>query len=574
MSHDPRARADDSGAVQALRALGEQDLTLAAGLSKYRLVGALGHGGMADVYLAVADGPQGFRKLCVLKLLKDNMSEDEEFRAMFLDEARLAARLNHPNIVQTFEVGETHNRMMIAMEYVEGQPATRLRRRLTPEQFPLSAHIAVLCDVLDALEYAHSLTDFDGSSLSIVHRDVSPHNVIIGYDARVKLLDFGIAKSRAATQETQAGVLKGKVGYMAPEQASMRALDGRADIFSVGVMLWEAIAGRRLAEGMPANDVLVRRVSGQDPKIIEVVPDVDPELAAICDRAMALSADDRYATAAELQGELEQWLGQHTEPNRKGLSKALRDAFAREREQLRALVEQRMADGAMSGVRQALLGEGGFPSLGRFHGGGGTESSPFTPAKGTAASLRSSEAVPGPLAGAPSTASFVEGAANSTLITGAAPAAPHARRTGLPAVVFVALGLFALVAIAAAAYTRRTAPAVAGGAGSSEVGAEPRARESATVATAASPSLSAPPTRAASVTSDAPPGPDRRTAPAFPTAPIGKPPLPVAHPVAPAAPPVIHPVAPPPAHTVPSALSSPATNKSSRPLDEKDPYAQ
>ena len=223
--------AQSSGGVQALD---ERDFTFAEDLGKYRLLGALGSGGMADVFLAVADGPEGFRKLCVVKLLKETMAEDDEYRAMFLDEARLAARLNHPHIVQTFEVGETHGRLMIVMEYIEGQPATRVRRRLTAEQFSLTATVSILCDVLDALEYAHGLTNFDGSKLGIVHRDVSPHNIIIGYDGRAKLVDFGIAKSAAAMQQTQAGVLKGKAAYMAPEQAMMRAIDGRADVFSVG----------------------------------------------------------------------------------------------------------------------------------------------------------------------------------------------------------------------------------------------------------------------------------------------------------------------------------------------------
>ncbi|HSO40883.1 MAG TPA: serine/threonine-protein kinase, partial [Labilithrix sp.] len=352
MSANDASPPEESGAVQALE---ERDLTLATDLGKYRLLGALGAGGMADVYLAVADGPEGFRKLCVLKLLKETMAQDEEYRAMFLDEARLAARLNHPNVVQTFEVGETHGRLMIAMEYVEGQPLTRVRRRLSPEQLPLTIIISLLCDVLDALEYAHRLTDFDGSTLGIVHRDVSPHNIILGYDGRAKLVDFGIAKSAAAMQETQAGVLKGKVGYMAPEQARMNDVDRRADVFSVGVILWEAIAGRRLTEGVAQRDVLIRRIDGTDPRIADVVPSVDPHLAWICDRAMAWLPDDRFASAAELQAELEGWLKQHGEPSRKELSRTLREAFIVEREQLRALVEQRIGDSSsLSGARQAL----------------------------------------------------------------------------------------------------------------------------------------------------------------------------------------------------------------------------
>jgi eukaryotic-like serine/threonine-protein kinase len=381
MSLNKGSRPDESAGLQALQA---RDLSLAETLEKYRLIGALGHGGMADVYLAVADGPEGFRKLCVLKLLKESMAEEEEFRAMFLDEARLAARLNHPNIVQTFEVGELHGRMMIAMEYIEGQPATRVIRRLAPAgKWPLTASVSILCDVLDALEYAHGLADFDGAKLGIVHRDVSPHNVIIGYDGRVKLVDFGIAKSSAAMQETQAGVLKGKAGYMAPEQASLRHLDGRADVFSVGVMLWEAIAGRRLSEGMTAPDILVRRIEGREPKIREVVPDADPALAAICDRAMERDPARRHASAAELQAELEGWLEKRPSINRRELASSLREAFAKEREQLRAMIEQQLAECVSSGMRQALLGATGSLSVRRLNTPGGDGlAAPLTPASG------------------------------------------------------------------------------------------------------------------------------------------------------------------------------------------------
>jgi serine/threonine-protein kinase len=330
------------------------DVTLAEAVGKYRLLGEIGTGGMADVFLAVADGPEGFRKLCVLKLLKEKMAGEPEYRSMFLHEARIAARMNHPNVVQTFEVGETHGRLMIAMEYVEGQPVNRIRRRIPTDVFPLEAYVGVLRDVLDALEYAHGLTDFDGTKLGIVHRDVSPQNIVVGYDARVKLVDFGIAKSLSSLDDTHAGVLKGKVGYMAPEQASMSDVDGRADIFSIGVILWEAIAGRRLSGKMSSRDVLLERVEGRYPRISDVVPDVDPRLAAICNRAMERLPEQRFASAAEFQNELDTWLKSRGALDRRTLSQALRDAFAADREQLRSIVEQRMADSSFSGSRPSL----------------------------------------------------------------------------------------------------------------------------------------------------------------------------------------------------------------------------
>ncbi len=524
MSSKQPVRPEESGVVQALE---ERDLTLAGALGKYRLLGALGTGGMADVYLAVADGPEGFRKLCVLKLLKDTMAQDDEFRAMFLDEARLAARLNHPNIVQTFEVGETHGRLMIAMEYVEGQPANRVRRRLPPEQFPLSAYISVLCDVLDALEYAHGLADFDGSRLRIVHRDVSPHNIIVGYDGRVKLVDFGIAKSAAAMQETQAGVLKGKVGYMAPEQASMGNVDGRTDVFSVGVILWEAIAGRRLCEGMASGDVLMRRVQGGDPSIADVVPNVDPQLAAICDRAMATRPEDRFGSAGELQSELEGWLNQHREPSRKDLSKALREAFATEREQLRSLVEQRMGDASLSGMRSLTL--------------------PVAASGLIAASVEPSM-TPHKAPPPPSTLSV----------------APPAR-SSVPGLVIVAVAASVAFGVAGTVYVVRSShPTWPTPASSSEVVPQPLPPESASQVRVTAPAESV----SAAVMPLAPPVTGAPAHPARPpfVAPIGRTQAAATHTAAPMTSAVTTSPNPGPPPTTP-------TKTPSRPLDEKDPYA-
>ncbi len=549
-------RAEDSGVVQALE---PRDLSLEETLGKYRLLGTLGHGGMADVYLAMADGPEGFRKLCVLKTLKDSMAQDEDFRAMFLDEARLAARLNHPNVVQTFEIDDSEGRLLLAMEYVEGQPVTRVRRRLTPEQFPLTAYIRVLCDVLDALDYAHNLSDFDGSRLGVVHRDVTPHNILVGYDGRVKLVDFGIAKSSAAVQMTQAGVLKGKVGYMAPEQAGLGEVDGRADVFSVGVILWEAIAGKRLAEGLSARDVLTRRIEGKDPKIADIVPEVDPELAAICDRAMVKKVSDRFATASDLQIELEKWLKKHGEPPRKVWSQALKDAFAPERKQLRDIVEQRMtADGSLSGMRHALLAMTG-PNAAKLSNSG--ESSVTsrkavntTPGDGVAANQAPNQAPkPGGGTGSISIHESVSFPARSvSLDPGLTP-----RRTSLPMV----LGIAAIVAtlVGVAAFALRSKQTVASSDSSSaHVGAQPPPTTTfAPVPSAAHVDPVA--TQAGSVAASA--APPQHGRPVYYAPQGGKPGTAVPSASHVAAPPVT----PPP--------TTPTTKSTSRPLDDKDPYA-
>jgi len=351
----PVSRAEDSGILTTLQS--EDVVSTDPVFGKYSLLGVLGSGGMATVYLAVADGPEGFRKLCVVKTMKEEVAADDDFRAMFLDEARLAARLNHPHIVQTYEVDELEGHLFLAMEYVEGQPLHRILRRIPFERFPLSAKIRILADVLEALSYAHSLADFDGAPLGIVHRDISPHNVIVGYDGRVKLLDFGIAKSAAAEQMTQAGIVKGKVGYMAPEQACLDRVDARADVFPVGVMLWECVTGRRFVDPKAAREVLGARIAGTEARLSQE-PGIDPELARMCDRAMATRVDERYSDAAAFQTDLEAWLTAHPAPPRKVWSQTIAELFGPERKKLQAVIEQRMSERLSSTSRPVLSASG------------------------------------------------------------------------------------------------------------------------------------------------------------------------------------------------------------------------
>lgn len=300
---------------------------------------------MAEVYLAVAQGPAGFNKLTVIKQIRPQLAEDPEFLAMFLDEARLAARLNHPNVVQTNEVGHDGNQYFIAMEYLEGQPLNRILHRIGRERFPLAAHLRVLADALAGLHCAHDLTDYDGTPLEVVHRDVTPHNVFLTYDGQAKVVDFGIAKAMSSSSETRTGVLKGKVAYMAPEQARGERVDRRADIFSMGVMLWEAATGKRLWAGLPDVAILARIVGGELPSPRSVRPDIAPELEAIILRAMAYQREHRHRTAGELQADIERLL------DRMGERVVLRDVgrmvaqhFEEERAKIRSLVEAQLRD--------------------------------------------------------------------------------------------------------------------------------------------------------------------------------------------------------------------------------------
>lgn len=310
-------------------------------LGGYRLIAKLGAGGMATVYLAVAVGKGRFRKLVVVKVLHDQFSNNTDFLEMFLGEARLAARLSHPNVVQTFEVGEDQGHHFIAMEYLEGQPYNVFLKKLGRRSVPLELHLRILSDLLSGLHYAHELEDFDGKPLGVVHRDVSPQNVFICYDGQVKLLDFGVAKAACADGQTKAGVIKGKVAYLAPEQITSQPVDRRADIFAVGVLLWEAIAGKRFSSGTIDAATMHNRISGAEPRIRQVAPDVPAELALISDKAIALDPEQRFQTALEMREALEAFLESRRDRCRQNsLATIVADTFSEERSTMKTIVEE------------------------------------------------------------------------------------------------------------------------------------------------------------------------------------------------------------------------------------------
>ncbi len=310
-------------------------------VGRYRLIAELAHGGMGDVFLGVARGPAGFNKLMVIKQLRPALSDDEQFLAMFLEEARLAARLNHPNVVQTVEVGNEGKRYFLAMEYLEGQSLQRMRQRIGKDRpFPLGPHIRILIETLNGLHYAHELVDIDNNPLGVVHRDATPHNVFVTYDGQVKVVDFGIAKAIDSALETRTGELKGKVAYMPPEQAAAKRVDRRADIFAVGVMLWEAATNRRLWKGMNEIAIMHNLFTGQIPSPRDVDPRVPEDLDRICRIAMAIEPDYRYRTAAEMAQELEQFLaGLGDRTTAKDIGKLVSDAFEDDRREMREIID-------------------------------------------------------------------------------------------------------------------------------------------------------------------------------------------------------------------------------------------
>ncbi len=328
-------------------------MTAARGISgieahegKYRVLVELGQGGTAIVYLAVARGPSGFNKLVVLKALKKNLANDPEFRNMFLNEARLAARLNHPHIVQTNEVAEDEGVPVIVMEYLEGQPLSNILIRAKKGGLSLPAHLRVIADSLAGLHYAHEISDFDGTPLGVVHRDMTPHNIFVTFDGQVKLLDFGIAKLGTSMVETQAGVIKGKLRYMPPEQISGEPIDRRADIYAVGVMLWEAAAGERLWKGEADATIMNRVLNGEIPSPRQVRPDVPEELERICMKALAPKRNERYPTAADLEADVDAYLGSLGAEGRitpRQIGKIVEKLFEDIRVRTKALVESQLS---------------------------------------------------------------------------------------------------------------------------------------------------------------------------------------------------------------------------------------
>ncbi len=270
---------------------------------KYTLVERLGRGGMADVWKAMISGPAGFQRTLVIKRILPHLVEDEQFTQMFVSEARLSARLNHANIVQVFELGDVDGELYLAMEYVRGRDLVNVvRAQLMRGLPPPGMGAFVVRELCRALAYAHALTDDDGQPLRLIHRDVSPSNVMISFDGAVKLLDFGIAKALAEANEnrTVTGTLKGKFGYMSPEQVEGKEVDHRSDLFAAGVVLHEILTGKRLFKG--ASDLqtiaMVRDARVEPPSMIN--PAVPRELDEICLRALARVPDHRYHGCDEM----------------------------------------------------------------------------------------------------------------------------------------------------------------------------------------------------------------------------------------------------------------------------------
>jgi hypothetical protein len=318
--------------------------------SRFRVILELGRGGMAEVWLAVQVGAAKTSKLVVIKNLRSTLAEDPEFIAMFLDEARLAARLVHPNVVALHEAVEESGRCFLSMEYLDGQPLHRVLargvRRGTP--LPTAMRLRVLCDVLAGLHYAHELRDFDGAPLHVTHRDVTPENVFVTYAGDVKLVDFGIAKASGRSVETKLGVVKGKVPFMSPEQATggSKQVDRRTDVFAVGVMLWETLAQRPFWAGKDSLSILHALIEGKyDPSPRAVDPTIDAELDRVCRMALAHDVDQRFPTAQAFREALEEQLERvGPRADNAALGEYVARMFESERQTTREAIESALAE--------------------------------------------------------------------------------------------------------------------------------------------------------------------------------------------------------------------------------------
>ena len=280
---------------------------------RYHLLEKLESGGMAEVFLGEATSVQGFKKRVAIKRVLPHLASHTNFIGMFLDEARLGARLSHANIVSVFDIGKSDNSFFIVMEFVDGTNLKKIIEtlRVKGESFPLKDVLYIAMETCRGLSYAHELVDDDGHPVDLVHRDVSPPNILISKRGEVKVTDFGLAKARTQLERTDPGVVKGKFSYLSPEVATGQDVDERADIFALGVCVWEMLAGRRLFLGDTDYETVQAVSNANVPSLVGVHPEVDPQIEGLILKALARDPDDRFRTAREFGDALAGYLFHH-----------------------------------------------------------------------------------------------------------------------------------------------------------------------------------------------------------------------------------------------------------------------
>lgn len=287
-----------------------------SGQQRYRVVEKLESGGMAEVFRAESEGLQGFRKQVAIKRVLPHLSEKKKFIAMFLDEARLSAQLSHSNCVQVFDIGVGDNAFFIVMEYVDGANLKGIAESVKKQgkDFPVQAAAWVAHEICKGLSYAHELTDPNGMPMNLVHRDMSPPNVLITKYGEVKIVDFGLAKASSQLEKSEPGIIKGKFSYLSPEAALGQEVDRRTDIFAVGIILWELLAGYRLFLGDTDFQTVKKVQVAQVPPISQINRKVPPELERIVNKALAKDMLVRYGTSQELGQDLSRFMFSYGQP--------------------------------------------------------------------------------------------------------------------------------------------------------------------------------------------------------------------------------------------------------------------
>jgi len=279
-------------------------------IGRYRVVDEIGVGGMASVYLARVDGAGGFQKWVAIKRIHPHLTEKEHVVSMFLDEARIAASISHPNVAQVFDLGEHEGAYWIAMEYLHGEAVREIYRHCEQAGTSVDPRLVarIIADAAEGLHAAHDLRGKDGQPLNLVHRDVSPHNLFLTYDGVVKVVDFGIAKVSGRQIQTRVGVVRGKLAYMSPEQARCKPMDRRTDVFALGVVAWELLTGRRLFPGKNDLETVRNVLSAKIPSPAEVNPSVPQGLSSAVMRALERDPDKRYGSGRDFSRAMQQFL--------------------------------------------------------------------------------------------------------------------------------------------------------------------------------------------------------------------------------------------------------------------------
>jgi serine/threonine protein kinase len=308
---------------------------------KYVLLNRIAVGGMAEIFLARQEGLEGFEKTICIKRIRPHLSSQPNFVRMFLNEAKLAAQLNHPNIVQIYDLGRINDSYFIAMEYISGRDMSRIIPKAEKAEipFPMIYALKIASNCCEGLYYAHTKTDAYGNPLHVVHRDVTPENVLVGFNGTVKIVDFGIAKASTQLEQTRAGEIKGKLSYMSPEQAMGQQLDHRSDIFSLGAVMYEWITGYKLFTGENEMAILKSIIDGKIYPPSYFKEDVPEAVERILMKALDKDREARYQSAWEMQFDIDTFVaGSHFSPSNIHMSNFLKQIFDDEIEREKELL--------------------------------------------------------------------------------------------------------------------------------------------------------------------------------------------------------------------------------------------